>query len=85
MLPCQSFSGESAPRYSRYRLDLADSYSAAWQNISHWPGSELDPLHCDVIMARYEQFTGQTAVLAAGRGSPPTEGPVPNDKPVRAA
>jgi DNA modification methylase len=30
---------------------------------------ELDPLYCDVIVARYEQFTGQKAVLAARRRS----------------
>jgi DNA modification methylase len=32
---------------------------------------ELDPLYCDVIVARYEKFTGQKAVLAPGRGAPP--------------
>ena len=46
---------------------------------------ELDPLYCDVIVARFEQFTGQKAVLAARRGSPPPDGPVPKAKRARAA
>jgi hypothetical protein len=31
---------------------------------------ELDPLYCDVIVTRYEQFTGKKATLAAGTYSP---------------
>jgi site-specific DNA-methyltransferase (adenine-specific) len=29
-----------------------------------WSGVEVNPLHCDVIVARWEQATGQRAVYA---------------------
>jgi hypothetical protein len=39
---------------------------------------ELDPLYCDVIRLRYEQFTGQKAELAARRELAAPEGLVTN-------
>jgi DNA modification methylase len=30
-------------------------------------GMELDPKYCDVILARWEKFTGKTASLSAGK------------------
>jgi DNA modification methylase len=38
---------------------------AAEQNRRHAFAMELDPLYCDVIVARWERFTGQKAVLAS--------------------
>jgi len=34
---------------------------------------ELDPLYCDVIITRWEQFTGQKAKLLGGRQMRPRE------------
>lgn len=32
-------------------------------------GMEIDPHYCDVILSRWEKFTGKTAILSAGKGS----------------
>jgi hypothetical protein len=45
---------------------------------------ELDPLYCDVIVARYEQFTGQKAARLSHPGVANAGNPEPI-KPAKAA
>src|SRR6516162_8226983 len=46
---------------------------------------ELDALYCDVIVARYEQFTGKKALLAARRGSASGKNTGTTEAPAKAA
>src|SRR5262249_22119311 len=46
---------------------------------------ELDPLYCDVIVERYEQFTGQKAERVARSGSGTRENSATTDTPAAAA
>jgi DNA modification methylase len=59
---------EYSSRVGENVLDLfggsGSTLIAAEQANRHAFLMELDPLYCDVIVRRWEQFTGQTAVSA---------------------